>query len=133
MRLVSATKEKFTPEFLNNLELPEKEQLAIHLTFPTIEEKEGVSEIEYIRGKGGEVHGFKIIYNTEYLLKNHVPKIDNLIDEVDGKDRPIKNGAELLQSKNKSIQGLVQLIVNRLTSADEIGGDEVKNSEPPVS
>lgn len=120
MKLVSVAKEAWTPDWNGNLKLPKAEQVAIHLTYPTIEEKEGVSNIEYVKGKSGDIHGFKIIYDTAYLLKNHVPKIENLVHEVDGKEKNIKSGEELLQATHKSLQSLVQMIVSRLTMADEV-------------
>ena len=124
MKLISASKETWIPEWLNNLNLPKAEQVIIHLTYPTVEDKEGVSQIEYIRGRDGDVESFKITYDTDRLLKNHVPKIENLIDEVDGKAKNITTGAMLLQSRNKSLGTLVQKIVAKLTSADDIGDDE---------
>jgi len=127
MKLISQTKEAWIPEWNGNRNLPKSEQVIVHLSYPTIEQKENISNIEYIRGKDGDVTAFKIKYNTEYLLTNHVPKIENLVDEVDGKERAIKNGADLLNSKNRGVQQLVQKIVARLTSADDIDEDTVKN------
>ena len=124
MKLTSVTKEEWTPDWRDNLSLPKSEQVRIHLNFPTIEEKEGVSQIEYIRGKDGEVESFKIVYQTKKLLQNHVSQIDNLIDVRDGKEVQVKTGHDLLNSKNKQMQPLVQQIIAQLTTADDLEDDE---------
>jgi hypothetical protein len=125
--LPSVTTESWEPDFLDNLALPASERIRIKIKYPTIEEREKLSEIKF---EGAEKFTFKS--DVKNILTNHVKSIENLYDDVDGKQVAIKDGAALLKSTNKHLPPLIQKITARVLNADAITEDDEKNSEGPA-
>lgn len=125
MKLVTQTKEKYIPKWNGNRSLPATEQVAVHINYPTVEQKKGLKEIEYKTAKGSVVVNF----DTDKILANHVIKIENLSEEIDGKEKAVKNGKELLASKNRVLEGLAEEITAEVIRADELPEEAEKNLE----
>lgn len=119
MKLTTKTSDVLIPAWNGNKDLPEKDQVKVHITFPTNKERENISQIEY--KTGGESYLFK--YDSDRVIGKCVTKIENLVDEVDGKEKSIKDGEQLLASRNKVLSGLIQEIAVAVLKADDI--DEV--------
>lgn len=103
--------------------MPTAEQVKVHLTYPTNKERENISEIEY-RDKGDS---YIFRYDSDQIVGQCVTKIENLVDVVDGKEKKITTGYELLQSQNKLLNGLIQEIAVVILRADEIDEETEKN------
>lgn len=123
MKLVTQTKEKYIPKWNGNRELPQNEQVVVHISYPTVEEKKGLKEIEYRTNKNSVI----VNYDTEKILANHVPKIENLSEDVDGKEKKITTGKDLLSSKNRALESLSEEIVGLILRADELPEEAEKN------
>lgn len=123
MKLVTQTKEKYIPKWRGNRELPKEEQVVIHIEYPTVEEKKGLKEIEYKTNKDSII----INYDTDKILANHVKKIENLSEEIDGKEKPITTGKQLLVSKNRALESLAEEITALIVRADELPEEAEKN------
>lgn len=123
MKLTTKSKDVLIPKWNGNRELPAAEQVKVHLRYPTNRERENITQIEY-RDKG-ESYIFK--YDSDLIVGSCVPKIENLSDIVDGKEKKITNGYELLQSQNRVLSGLIQEIVTVVLKADEIDEETEKN------
>lgn len=108
------------------MEQPKEDQVVITIKYPTAKEREGISNIEFIKSDGKDQR-FSIRYDSDYLVKSFVTEITNLYDERDGKEIAIKTGADLLRSTNKSVQELIQKIIAKLTTSDDITEQEEKN------
>ena len=123
MKLTTKSKDVLTPKWNGNRELPTAEQVKIHLKYPTNRERETISEVEY-RDKGDS---YIFRYDSDQIVGKCVTKIENLVDVVDGKEKKITTGYELLQSQNKMLNGLIQEIAVMILRADDVGEDTEKN------
>lgn len=123
MKLTTKSKDVLTPKWNRNRELPTAEQVKVHLTYPTNRERENISEIEY-RDKGDS---YIFRYDSDQIVGQCVTKIENLVDVVDGKEKKITTGYDLLQSQNKLLNGLIQEIAVLILRADDIDEETEKN------
>lgn len=123
MKLVTKSKNVLTPKWNGNRELPAAEQVKVHVRYPTNRERETISEIEY-RDKGDS---YTFRYDSEQIVGQCVTKIENLVDEVDGKEKKITNGYELLSSQNRVLSGLIQEIAVEILKADDVDEETEKN------
>jgi oligoendopeptidase F len=126
LKLVTKAKERWIPDWLDNLQLSKDEQVVINLKYLTNAEKENVSEyVTEITDDGKRL--FRVQFDTEGVLKKGVESIEHLEDEEDGKAKKIKTGLDLLNSKNERIRELAQKAFAKLTRADEMDEDTEKN------
>jgi len=126
LKLITKAKEKWIPDWLDNLKQPQNEQTVINLRYLTNAEKEDVSEyVTEISDDGKRL--FKVKFDTERVLDRGVESIENLEDDEDGKVKKIKTGLDLLNSRNEYIRNLAQKVVARLTRADDIDEETEKN------
>lgn len=123
MKLTTKTKDVLIPKWNGNRELPAAEQVKVHVKYPTNRERENISEVEY-RDKGDS---YIFRYDSDLIVGGCVIKIENLVDVVDGKEKPITTGYELLQSQNRMLSGLIQEIAVTILKADELDEETEKN------
>lgn len=123
MRIKASLEDRYIPKFNGNRDLPPDEQVVVTIQRPTAAQREGLKSIQIEAGTGRMSFSFA----TEKILRNHVTKIDNLEDEVNGEVKLIKDGADLAASSNPRLQRLVDELKAEVTSELSLDEDEQGN------
>lgn len=128
MILEAETSTVFVPEYRGNRKAPESQQVRVHISRPSIEEREKMKWTEYIMGGSS--------FDKSALKFNHSPRkvfaciarIENLELRVDGKLSKIETGEQLLAAKGvKGVSPLIQEITAEILD-EKLTEDDLKNS-----
>lgn len=115
MKLKSIRKDLlFIPEFNNNKNLKNNEQLRVHIkSFPTVAESKGYKSYRHTEGGGLEI----VYPNDVAMLLRHVGIIENL--DIEDTDEKITDGKSLSNTKILELSGLFSEIRDYLLEAAE--------------
>ena len=106
---------KFIPEFNNNKDLQQADQVVIYFNrIPGTSEKGNYKDFTFNQ-KGG----ISLNYNDQMMVSTFIDRIDNLEMEVDGKIEKIKNGKDLAFINNPVLSDLFTEIRDHLFPEDE--------------
>lgn len=104
----------FVPTFNNNHDLPEKEQIKIHIkSFPTVAESKGYKSYRHTEGGGLEV----VYPNDVAMLQRHIGVVENV--ELEGSEEKIEDGRSLSKTKVLELGPLFTEIRDHLLEASE--------------
>ena len=112
MELKSKLSGILIPKFNRNRELPEVEQVAVHIKYPTSE--------EYERLAGGKTGAIA-------LVRECVP--ENAIKNLAHNGNPVTNGRELVRQVRGLLSDLIVEIYTDIITANRLTEDEEKNSD----
>lgn len=157
--MVLKSKERYiyTPKFDGNDELPPSERVTAEIIRPSTDEIDELSDLELVRdlskkqvadmktekGKTADDRPQKASVrfirrqDTSRILREHVGRITNLVEEVQDEKgkvtrRAINSGADLADSKAFGIRGLVDELC-AVVLDDKIEEETEKNSESAPS
>jgi len=123
MKIRATLDEKYVPKWNGNRDLPEGEQIAVEIRWPTIAQREALKGYK-INPKDEDV---RVVFETDKILRNHVGKIDGLEIELNGKPVRVTSGADLATTSVLPLSGLIDELKALITSEDGLEGDEEKN------
>lgn len=123
MRIKASLEDRYIPKFNGNRDLPPDEQVVVTIQRPTAAQRENLKGYQIEAGTSN----VRIAFATEKILRNHVTKIENLEDEVNGEVKVIKDGGDLAVSKNPKLQRLVDELKAEVTSELSLDEDEQGN------
>ncbi len=140
MILTTKTTERWAPNWEGNLELPEAERVYVTMRFPDAEERARIRTIRgsYVMPKDKETRDsadameirIDARYDVPYVMRKLVKKIENLTDNVDGREVQLDTGEKVLASANRKLTALIDKILAKLDE-DEISEADEKNFEQP--
>jgi len=110
------TREIYIPEWNGNKDLGPDDQVKCHIKFPTAGERD-----EYIHRSSKENVWVKTI------VSKFCEKIEGLSEVVDGVEKPISTGEDLVRSLSRSLYGLATELSMAILGRAEIDPAEKKS------
>jgi hypothetical protein len=102
LKITARKSATYTPTWNGNRDLPEDEQVMVEIVFPTQGDRE---DLQPHAVRDGE--DIIIKHNNTKAVRKHVKSIINLSEEVDGNERKIETGVQLVESTSSEILELV--------------------------
>jgi hypothetical protein len=102
LKITARKNATYTPTWNGNRDLPEDEQVMVEIVFPTQGDRE---DLQPHAVRDGE--DIIIKHNNTKAVRKHVKSIINLSEEVDGTERKIETGVQLIESTSSEILELV--------------------------
>ena len=123
MKIVATLEDRYIPRWNDNRELPEVEQIAVEIKWPTVSQRESLKGYK-ISPKDEDV---KVIFDTQKILRKHVGVITNLEVEMNGKPVKILSGADLAETTVLALGGLIDELKAYICSEDGLEDETEKN------
>lgn len=123
MKISAVLEDRYIPRWNGNRELPEVEQVAVEIRWPSTAQREALKGYK-ISPKDEDV---KVVFDTAKILKNHVGAITNLEVEMNGKPVKVVSGADLAETKVLALGGLIDELKAYICSEDGLGDETEKN------
>ena len=123
MKIVATLEDRYIPRWNDNRELPEVEQIAVEIKWPTVSQRESLKGYK-ISPKDEDV---KVVFDTQKILKKHVGVITNLEVEMNGKPVKILSGADLAETTVLALGGLIDELKAYICSEDGLEDETEKN------
>lgn len=117
MRITVERRATYTPDFDENMALPEEERVSFSYERPAAYKREAWSKVVAGRGQDGGVSTW-IEKDTRRIILDSDVKVSNLTVVEDGQERHITTGAELLDARSGLCSMLVTLLAARIASSD---------------
>lgn len=136
MKLTAKPKYFITPNWNENLKLPENERVRVEILRPKAEDRGNLvfaETVQEIGNKSGGKDAFiksvaiRTKFNVREILLNHVGKIENLVVEEDDKEVAICKGEDIANSTAFGLSRLIDIICAEVTS-DILTASEKKSS-----
>jgi hypothetical protein len=120
----------YIPEFNDNRDLPETEQLRVKIKIPNFAEIDELSQL-IITDNQGAKSTYEYKRNNALILSRHITKIVNLVIETEkNEEKTIDNGEKLKDLTLKELKPLVEEIAGEVIRIDDKKEEEeeIKNS-----
>jgi hypothetical protein len=123
VKVTATLSETYIPKFNGNRELPETEQIAVEVNWPS------AAELEKLKGYriSPKDEDVKVVFDTETILRRHIGKIENLDTVLNGNAHTIKSGENLADTKVLALRPLIDELKALVTGSDGLEDEEEKN------